>query len=98
MSEHPCRVCGTPAPRRYLTGWCCPRHTPAAFNGRPEDKPDPARTLNGLREAAGLPALKPYAVVDPDRLPMPTERNPFHRDKPSFAELATQQGRQSAAQ
>lgn len=27
--------------RRYLTGWKCDRHTPAAWAGRPEPQPGP---------------------------------------------------------
>lgn len=30
------RYCGTPGARRYLTGYRCPLHTPAALAGRPE--------------------------------------------------------------
>lgn len=47
--------CGAPNARRFLPGWRCPACTPAALAGRPEVTPDPARTLAGLRKAAGLP-------------------------------------------
>lgn len=59
-THHPCDHytqtsghCGTPTTRRYLTGWRCPTHTPAKLAGHPETRPDPARTLYGLRAAAG---------------------------------------------
>lgn len=64
--EHPCEhetagtLCGHPTRRRYLTGWKCATHTPAALADRPETTPDPARTLNGLRAAAGLPTDRSY--------------------------------------
>lgn len=46
------RVCGaTVDVRAYLAGPRCPQHTPARLAGRPEDAPDPARTLTGLRAA-----------------------------------------------
>lgn len=50
-------ICGTSdaAVRRYLPGWRCSAHTPAALAGHAEPAPDPARTLTGLRIAAGLP-------------------------------------------
>lgn len=48
--------CGAAATRRYLPGWRCAAHTPAALAGRAEVVPDPERTLAGLRERAGLPA------------------------------------------
>ncbi|CAL9296683.1 hypothetical protein SUDANB25_02669 [Streptomyces sp. SudanB25_2051] len=36
------RYCGAPGARRYLTGYRCPLHTPAALAGRPEpDTPPP---------------------------------------------------------
>lgn len=55
-------VCGDEAVGRYLTGPRCAAHTPAALAGQPEAAPDPARTLNGLREAAGLP-LAPVLIA-----------------------------------
>jgi len=42
-------VCDSHAERRYLPGWRCPRHTPAAIAGRPEATPDPACTAEGMR-------------------------------------------------
>ncbi|MFI0739321.1 hypothetical protein ACH4PU_14710 [Streptomyces sp. NPDC021100] len=36
------RYCNAPGARRYLTGYRCPLHTPAALAGRAE--PDPGRT------------------------------------------------------
>ncbi|WP_028472981.1 hypothetical protein [Nocardioides alkalitolerans] len=47
--------CGTPTTHRYLPGWRCPQHTPAAFAGRPDVVPDPKLTIAGLRAAHGLP-------------------------------------------
>lgn len=41
----------------FTGGYRCPAHRPAVVNGRTEPVPDPARTLTGLREAAGLPPL-----------------------------------------
>jgi hypothetical protein len=29
--------------RFFLTGWCCPAHTPSALAGRPEPPPGPGR-------------------------------------------------------
>lgn len=43
--------CGASETRFYLTGDRCPRHTPAALAGRKENKPDPAGSLTGIREA-----------------------------------------------
>lgn len=43
--------CGAVEARFYLPGFRCPRHTPAALAGRREDKPDPARSLTGIRAA-----------------------------------------------
>jgi len=44
MNQQPCRhwdqtgrrTCGSPDTRHYLTGWRCPKHTPAAVAGQPE--------------------------------------------------------------
>lgn len=46
--------CGAPAEKSYVVGPRCPPHTPAALAGRPETVPDPALTLDGLRQAAGM--------------------------------------------
>lgn len=48
-------VCGATPTKRYLQGARCQQHTPAAMAGRPEPRPDPARSLAALRAAAGLP-------------------------------------------
>ena len=42
-------LCGALTERRYLPGHRCPRHTPAAIAGRPEDTPDPDQTVEALR-------------------------------------------------
>lgn len=47
--------CGALTERRYLIGWRCEHHTPAAVKGRPEAAPDPARSADALRTRA-LPA------------------------------------------
>jgi len=52
-------VCGAPSPAGYITGLRCPDHTPARLAGRPETVPDPARTLTGLRKAAGVDPTAP---------------------------------------
>lgn len=41
--------CGTPTRVRFLPGFRCPDHTPAALAGRPEASPDPELTMEGLR-------------------------------------------------
>ena len=51
--------CAATPTRAYLPGPRCQSHTPAAVAGRPEARPDPAATMTGLREAAGLPATPP---------------------------------------
>jgi hypothetical protein len=56
-------VCGAPTTRRYLSGWNCPRHTPAALRDRPEVVPDPAATLDGLWRAAGKTGPRPPAPL-----------------------------------
>lgn len=33
--------CGSLAASRFVGGWRCPVHTPAAMEGRPETAPDP---------------------------------------------------------
>lgn len=62
------RECGAEGARHYVSGMCCPDHTPARLAGRPENKPDPARSMTGLRLAAGVttPLVTPDAptVVD----------------------------------
>ncbi len=47
-------TCAEPSTGYYLTGRCCPAHTPAALAGRPETVPDPPLTLAGLRIRAGI--------------------------------------------
>jgi hypothetical protein len=51
--------------RRYLPGPRCPLHTPAALAGRPEVTPDPARTIEGMRAAAGLDPNAPMTPAAP---------------------------------
>lgn len=41
--------CGALGERRYMNGWRCPRHTPAALAGRTETTPDPAYGAAALR-------------------------------------------------
>jgi putative DNA primase/helicase len=41
--------CGQPETRRYLNGWRCVAHTPAALAGRPDIEPDPELTLAALQ-------------------------------------------------
>lgn len=41
-------VCGAPTEHRYLVGWRCPLHTPAALNGRPE----PGATAYSIKRTA----------------------------------------------
>ncbi len=57
--------CGAPARARYGTGWACDAHTPAALAGRTEVVPDPARTLDGLRAAAGIDVSQPMTPASP---------------------------------
>ena len=45
--------CGAPGARPYITGLCCPSHTPAAVAGRSEAVVDPEQTLDALKKAAG---------------------------------------------
>lgn len=52
-------TCGASSAAGYITGPRCPDHTPARLAGRPEAVPDPARTLEGLRKAAGLDPTAP---------------------------------------
>jgi hypothetical protein len=41
--------------RRYMTGWRCKQHSPAAMAGRPEPDVDPTRTLQALQAKTGKP-------------------------------------------
>jgi hypothetical protein len=47
-----CQKCGLPG-RPYMTGHWCDDHTPAKQAGRVDHIPDPERTLDALRAAAG---------------------------------------------
>jgi hypothetical protein len=40
---------------RYMNGWRCKEHSPAAMAGRPEPWVDPTRTLEALQAKAGRP-------------------------------------------
>lgn len=59
-----CEVLGSPhadAPLRpYVTGWCCPNHTPAAMAGRPEPPPGPG--WPSMRDPAAPPWAPPAAA------------------------------------
>jgi hypothetical protein len=44
--------CGNPETRRYINGWRCAAHTPAALAGRPDLEPDPELTLAALQAKA----------------------------------------------
>lgn len=46
--------CGEQPIGGYGGGPRCAEHTPARLAGRPETIPDPARTMDGIREARGL--------------------------------------------
>lgn len=52
----------------YVCGVRCPAHTPAALAGRPETVPDPARTLMGLRAAAGADPEVPMTPASPTKV------------------------------
>jgi hypothetical protein len=53
--------CGATPARRYLTGLCCPAHTPAALAGRPEP---PAGSCAPDRCYCGTcPAYEPMTAV-----------------------------------
>jgi hypothetical protein len=41
--------CGNPKTRRYINGWRCAAHTPAAIAGRTDIEPDPDLTLAALQ-------------------------------------------------
>lgn len=48
--------CEVRGERRYIVGWRCPRHTPAALAGHPEPPtPDPALTAAGLQHREDWP-------------------------------------------
>lgn len=49
--------CGATPTRLFLPGRRCADHQPARVAGREPARPDPARTITGLREAKGLPPL-----------------------------------------
>lgn len=73
--------CGALTERRYLPGPRCPRHTPAAIVGRPEDTPDPDSTVEGMRNrvlTSADPARYGRAKDCPryggDGRPLPTPR------------------------
>lgn len=44
--------CGATPTRHFMTGHKCQQHTPAAVNGRDENRPDPAHSAEALRERA----------------------------------------------
>jgi hypothetical protein len=45
--------CGNPETRRYINGWRCVAHMPAALADRPDLQPDPELTLAALQAKAG---------------------------------------------
>lgn len=96
MTTEVCRVCSAPAQKRYLTGWCCPDHTPAAFAGRAELVPDPRYTLDGLRKAAGIDPNVPMTPAGPtlvdQRAISSGKRRSSHNDFRA-AQAATQEKR-----
>lgn len=51
--------CAAETTRAYLTGPRCADHTPARLAGRDETIPDPERTLDGRRRAAGINPEQP---------------------------------------
>jgi hypothetical protein len=53
MTRHPCDRCGSSSTRRYLPGWRCAPHTPAALAGRPE----PGATATAYRPQFGSDPL-----------------------------------------
>lgn len=55
--------CSRESWRRYLPGWRCAEHTPAALAGRAEVAPDPALSMAGLIAAARA------NVDEPERVP-----------------------------
>jgi hypothetical protein len=46
LADH---FCGVQIARRYLAGWRCAEHQPAALNGRTVPVPDPRLSMDGLR-------------------------------------------------
>lgn len=78
--------CGALSERRYMNGWRCPRHSPAALAGRTETTPDPARGAAALRTREDWPPRRSReygtARTDPPRLrgdgvtPWPVETKP----------------------
>lgn len=59
--DTPCTAlaCGATPTRLYGTGHRCQVHTPAATAGRPENRPDPALSVDGLRTRALRPTSDP---------------------------------------
>jgi hypothetical protein len=45
--------CNSGDTRRYMNGWCCKEHSPAAIAGRAEVEVDPTCTLAVLQPKAG---------------------------------------------
>lgn len=83
-------VCNRPALARYLTGWRCADHTPAAFAGRPEAAPDPASTLDGLRKAAGADTSKPFTPAGPTLIDQRAVASGKRRSNPTDYKAARQ--------
>lgn len=60
--------CWATPTKLYGKGVCCRDHTPAALAGRPENKPDPALSLTGIRAAAGAPGAVPPPPASASRV------------------------------
>lgn len=57
------RYCGsTDQVRRYLTGMCCPEHTPARLAGRPEPPASPAGSRWWIRTDGSTVPLTPTST------------------------------------
>lgn len=61
-------TCGATPTREFLPGVRCRDHTPAALAGRPENRPDPALSIEGRRKAAGAKTPAPPPPVSASRL------------------------------
>lgn len=55
--------CQATPSKQFKDGPRCRDHTPAALNGRPETKPDPAQTLDGRMAAAAQPPPEPVSAA-----------------------------------
>ena len=57
-SRRHCRA--VPGVRRYVIGWRCPDHTPAAMAGRPEPQPGPGMPAGAWSTLSPLSASRVY--------------------------------------